>query len=132
MNATQTELMPAPEPRLHPRTHLFVAATLYADGASGPVHIRDMSLNGGHIEGALLPEVGTWVVLKRGSLEASGRIAWKDGKKGGIAFSGAIEVSDWMAKVREPQAKVDQMVRALKANRGTAARLFRRRQPAVM
>ncbi len=121
MNATQTIEMPPQEPRLHSRTHLFVAATLYADGASGPVHIRDMSLNGAKIEGTRLPDPGSRIVLKRGSLEASGQMAWKDGKRGGIAFSGAIEVSEWMAKVREPQAKIDQLVRALKANRAAPA-----------
>lgn len=119
MTATQTIPTPPPEPRVHPRTHLFVAATLYASGASGPVHIRDMSLNGANIEGAALPEPGTSITLRRGSLEASGRMAWKEGRRGGIAFSGAVEVSDWMARVREPQAKVDQMVRALKANRAS-------------
>lgn len=123
VNATQTFSMPTAEPRLHPRTHLFVAATLYADSASGPVHIRNMSLNGANIEGIMLPDPGARIILKRGSLEASGQMAWREGKRGGVAFSGAVEVSEWMAKVREPQAKIDQLVRALKANRTVPASL---------
>ena len=93
---------PAPAPiaadRRQPRTHLFVAATLYTDGGSAPVHLRNMSPMGALIEAPAIPDPNSAVVLKRGTLQAAGKIAWKVDRKAGVAFFDAVSVSDWMAR----------------------------------
>ena len=110
VNSAATELKPQPDNRLHQRTHLFVVATLYWEKGSAPVHLRNMSLVGAQVEGPSLPEPGTEVIVRRGSLEARGLIAWKVERKGGVAFSGAVEVADWMSRLASPQDQVDRIV----------------------
>jgi hypothetical protein len=104
------------EGRQHDRTHMFVAATLYSGAGSCPVQIRNMSLNGALIDGAVLPERGVSATLKRGSMAAASRIVWRAGRKAGIAFDASVHVADWMT--RNPpthQARVDEMVREIRA-----------------
>jgi len=117
VNNATTQASPAGNGRLHPRTHLFVIATLYADSGSAPVHVRNMSQTGALIESALLPRPGTTVKLKRGSLQASGRIVGKAGKRAGVSFTGDIHVAEWMLKTAGPQDQVDRIVSDFQANR---------------
>lgn len=110
------------EVRAERRTHLFVAATLCADERSTPVNIRNMSPTGALIESSALPAAGTVVTLKRGSLEIAGRIAWKAGRKGGIAFCSAIRVAQWMSRMSGgDQQRVDKIVSDYKAGTSNAA-----------
>ena len=107
--ATQSE--PLPEGRFQPRTHLFVAATLYADAGSSPVHIRNMSSCGALIEAAVLPDVGCRIKLKRGPLEAVGHIAWRAGRRAGVRLEADVCVPEWMARLGSTgQDRVDALV----------------------
>ncbi|MGH6706926.1 MAG: PilZ domain-containing protein [Sphingomicrobium sp.] len=118
VNRTASAIVSFDEGRRQPRTHLFVAATIYSDGDAARVRIRNMSPSGVLIEGADLPEPGTAVTLKRGSLEASGEVAWKADQKAGIAFSSAVQVASWM--LRHPssrQARIDAIVTDFKTGR---------------
>lgn len=104
--------------RRHPRSHLFVAAALYTDRGSAPVRIRNMSQYGALIEAPAVPEPGTAVVLKRGSLEVAGEIAWKAGQKAGIALATSVNVADWMSrKAGAHQERVDEIVSNLKSGK---------------
>ena len=105
-----------PDCRVQPRTHLFVIATLYSADTSTAVHVRNMSSRGALIEGALLPDVGTAVQLKRGSLQAAGMIAWRAGRRAGVAFSTFAHVADWMARQTSPQQqRADELIRTVKS-----------------
>jgi hypothetical protein len=109
------------EGRRHDRTHMFVAATLYSNDGSCPVNIRNMSLCGALIEGAVLPEREVPVTLRRGSLEAKARVVWTAGRRAGVSFSGTVQVSDWMS--RNPichQSRIDEIVRGIRS--GTSGR----------
>jgi hypothetical protein len=98
------------------RSHLFVAATLYADAGSAPVRIRNMSQSGALIEASAVPDPGAAVFLRRGRLEAAGNIAWKVEGKAGIAFSIRVNVGDWLSRqVRGHQDQVDEIVSSLKS-----------------
>ena len=100
-----------------PRTHLFVAATLYADSASAPVHIRNMSPTGALIEAGELPDVGTGISLSRGHLHATGQIAWRAGRRAGVRFDTMVTVPDWMARqVSAAQQRVDALLAIIKAD----------------
>lgn len=103
--------------RKQPRTHLFVAATLYSEAGSVPVRVRNMSPSGALIESAAIPEPGAKAILRRGSLHAAGRIAWKSAGKGGVAFETAIFVTDWMSRLPgTPQQQIDQIVSEYKSD----------------
>lgn len=95
---------------------MFVSAALYSDAGSAPVHIRNMSRLGALIEAPLLPLPGSRIVLKRGSLQASGHIAWQVNRRAGVAFEGMVHVADWMARLASTgQEKVDHIVAGFKA-----------------
>jgi hypothetical protein len=72
--------------RAHPRTSMFVLATMAAASLTGPVKVRNMSPDGALIEGATLPGVGDHLSLQRGELKATGQIVWQDGGKAGVRF----------------------------------------------
>jgi hypothetical protein len=96
-------------------------ATLYGESASAPVHVRNMSPSGALIESAVLPEPGSRIALMRGNLRAAGRIAWRSGGRAGIAFDATVYVADWMSrKVGAHQAKVDEMISAVRAGASVA------------
>jgi hypothetical protein len=94
---------------------MFLVATLYFGGASSPVRVRNMSTTGALIEGAALPAAGAAIILRRGALEAPATTAWSEAGKAGLAFHGAIEVSDWLpATAGKKQTQVDQIAFGLK------------------
>lgn len=107
-----------PVDRRAERVHLFLVATLYFGRASNPVRVRNLSATGALVEGAVLPPPGSTVVLRRGALEAAGTAVWSDGGKAGLAFSGLLEVSEWLpTKEAKPQTRVDQIAFGLKQAR---------------
>lgn len=106
------------ESRCQQRTHLFVAATLYFEGGTSPVHIRNISPTGALIEGLVLPEQGATATLKRGSLQAAVRIVWKAEHRAGVSFSSTAHVADWMSRTPPPhQARIDNAVRSFRSGR---------------
>lgn len=118
VNSAASAIASVNEGRRQPRTHLFVAATIYSDAGAAAARIRNMSPSGALIECADIPEPCTAVTLKRGSLHASGQIAWKADQKAGIAFSTTVQVASWMS--RQPsshQAQVDAIVSDFKTGR---------------
>lgn len=122
VNNAAAPLSPSSEDRHQPRTHLFVAATLYADGGPTPVHIRNMSQSGALIEAALLPDVGERITLKRGQLRATGWVAWRVERKAGVRLDASVYVSDWMSRqVSDGQERVDALVSIVKNDPSKAA-----------
>lgn len=76
-----------------------------------------MSPSGALIESAEIPEPGAKAVLKRGSLQATGQIAWNLDGRGGIAFENDIFVADWMSRLTPThQQCIDQAVSDLREN----------------
>jgi hypothetical protein len=95
---------------------MFVAATLYFPAGTCPIHIRNMSLSGALVEGAVLPGQDVPVTLRRGSLQVAATIVWRVDRKAGIAFGGPVRVADWMSRTPPShQAQVDEMVRGIRA-----------------
>ncbi|WP_294120407.1 PilZ domain-containing protein [Sphingomonas sp.] len=108
--------------RKQQRTHLFVTATLYSEAGSVPVRVRNMSPSGALIECAEIPEPGARAVLKRGSLQASGQIAWSLDGKGGIAFENETFVTDWMSRPPAAhQQRIDRAVNDFRSCSGAGA-----------
>ena len=118
VNSTGSAIVSLDEGRRQPRTHFFVAATIYSDEDAIPVRIRNMSPSGVLTEGADLPEPGTPVTLKRGCLQASGEVAWKADQKAGIAFSATVHVASWMSRLPSShQERVDAIVSDFKGGK---------------
>lgn len=123
--------LPHDEGRQQPRTHLFVAATLYSDAGSSPVHIRNMSPCGALIEAALLPDPGSTISLRRGRLNAAGRIAWHNGRRAGVRFEAEIQVAEWMSRVGSTgQHQVDAIIASCRAKPGAVTPLATASSPA--
>lgn len=60
---------------------------------------------------------GSRIVLKRGSLEVGGHIAWAAKGQVGLAFGTAVRVNDWMLRRKNAhQDRVDEIVAALKSD----------------
>ena len=117
MNCAVTPIVPPEDGRHQPRTHLFVAATLYVGGGPTPVHIRNMSPSGALIEAADLPDVGSRIALKRGPLHATGHVAWRVDRRAGVTLDAPICVPDWMSRQVNPgQDGVDAMVTEYKVS----------------
>lgn len=111
--------LPPHEGRQHDRTHMFVAASLYSNAGTCPVHIRNMSLNGALVEGAILPERDSPVTLRRGSLEIAAKVVWAAGRKAGVAFGAPVQVADWMSRnAPTHQARIDDIVRGIRSGIG--------------
>lgn len=100
--------------RAHPRTSMFVLASMAAGSASGPVKIRNMSPSGALIEGGALPHVGEHLSIRRGDLAVAGRIVWRLDGRAGLQFDGEVDVTDWMPAGGSRQQKVEQTFQELK------------------
>ena len=99
-----------------------MAATIYSDAGSSPVHIRNMSLSGALIEAPLLPDPGSRISLRRGQLHAAGEIAWRRDRRAGVSLDAMVAVADWMARVGSAgQQQVDAAVASCKAGRAGGA-----------
>lgn len=98
------------------RVNLFMAANLHSSGAETAVIIRDLSATGAQIETAVIPHVGSAIILTRGHLAIPGHVTWRAERRCGLHFSARISVQDWMANpVNREQRRVDHMVQAVKA-----------------
>lgn len=116
--------LPHHEGRQEPRTHLFVAATLYSDTGSAPVHIRNMSPSGALIEAGLLPEPGSRISLRRGQLHATGLIAWRSERRAGLRLDAIIDVPEWMSRGGSAgQQRVDAIVASCRGKPGRVTSL---------
>lgn len=99
-----------------PRTNMFIAAVVEWSGATHPVTIRNLSLDGALIEGATMPPVETTVRLVRGALSASGTVAWASERRCGLRLDSGIAVALWMAKPGNlRQVEIDLAIRQIKA-----------------
>jgi hypothetical protein len=104
-----------PFDRRDERTHLFLVATLYAGNGSAAVRVRNLSPSGALVEAASLPPPGATVVLRRGPLEAAGRVAWAGGGRAGLSFDGSVMVSAWLpTKQAARQTQADQVAFGMK------------------
>jgi hypothetical protein len=102
--------------RAEGRSSLYLAASLYCDGASSPVKIRNISSTGALLESRTVVAGGSLVQLVRGSLIVHGLVAWTENEKLGLKFSGSVDVQQWrMTPNNAEQQRIDDIVRLVKA-----------------
>ena len=99
---------PSNETRTSPRSNVFLTAALAIEGASRPVRIRNLSVNGALLEGDDFPPEGQTALLRRGSLCVHGEVAWHSGKFCGLRFDRDIRVHEWIKRAGpEAQRRID-------------------------
>jgi hypothetical protein len=85
--------------RTEPRYSVLLTGQAISAAGSGRVIIRDLSLSGAQIEGGSLPPLGRLLILKKGALEACGRIAWREGNRAGLRFEQPLAAESLFALV---------------------------------
>lgn len=101
--------------REEPRASLYLAASLYCDGQSVPVKIRNLSTMGALLDVSAPVSASGLVQLVRGPLIVHALIAWSEGHRCGLKFSGVVDVQRWrMVPANAEQQRVDDIVRIVK------------------
>lgn len=86
------------DPRSGPRSNVFLMAVLSAGPGACPVRVRNLSERGALLEGSGLPTEGATVQIKRGSLWATGEVAWQSDRQCGVRFHCALDVEEWVKR----------------------------------
>lgn len=106
----------ASDRRSETRQTLTLAASLYCDGSSSPVKIRNISSTGALVESRGALATGTLVQLVRGPLIIHALVTWSENGRCGLKFSGSIDVRQWRATpINTEQQRVDELVKLVKA-----------------
>ncbi len=77
------------------RSRVMLAAILLGRGLAMNVRIRNISETGALVEGDVLPEVGSTLILQRGSQEVGAEVMWSRAGRCGVRFDGPIVVAEW-------------------------------------
>lgn len=101
--------------RGEPRYTVLLTGTAITASGSLDVVIRDLSLSGALIQGRVLPGLGKLVILRKGPLEVSGRIAWREGNRAGVRFEHALAADQLYALVDRNRVRPVQDVVAVAA-----------------
>ncbi len=88
------------------RSYVLLSASIELSGASLPVKLRNLSSEGALIEGDKLPVEGAEVVFRKAELSVSGRIAWVEGHRAGLAFSEPLHPDLVMRHIPTPRPRV--------------------------
>lgn len=96
--------------RLHPRTNLFVAASIITERLRAAVRLRNISQAGALVEGGELPGVGDAFCLRRGDLAVRGQVVRRDAKSAGLSFDQPTDPTDWLPTSESGQQRVDRIV----------------------
>lgn len=111
------------DPRLDGRSNVFLGAILRVGSKSWPVRIRNLSVNGALLDGGHTPKESEKVSIERGSLIASGSVAWSRDGHAGIRFDEVISIADWVKQPgHDGQRRVDMVVAALREGKGDIER----------
>lgn len=91
--------------RQWPRQLMLLSARLITVTSDRAIRIRDLSPGGARIEGNDIPPVDTDVLIKRGSFEAFGTIAWNSGGQAGVEFETPLdeEAYEALQQPRHPE-----------------------------
>lgn len=93
------------------RKNMFLSAMLQSSTGNCPAIVRNLSASGAMVEAAIVPDEGAAVRLVRGSLCASGRIAWRSNSRCGLVFSSHANIDSWLAPdCNNAQMSVDRLV----------------------
>jgi PilZ domain-containing protein len=90
------------------RSNVLMAAAVETATGLANVTLRNLSSDGALIEGDRIPEQGYAVIFRKKELVISGRIAWVNGRRAGIAFDSKLEPETVLRHVPAPKHRIDQ------------------------
>ncbi len=88
------------------RSNLLMSAAIDTAGGTVEVMLRNLSADGVLIEGDDIPQPGSEVLFRRKDLRATGRIAWLNDRRAGIAFDSKLEPETVLRHVPVPKSRV--------------------------
>jgi hypothetical protein len=91
--------------RTEPRYAVLLAGKAITTTDSLDVVIRDLSPSGAQIQGRVLPTLGKLLILRKGELEVSGRIAWREGNRAGVRFEQPLPAERLFALVDSARSR---------------------------
>jgi hypothetical protein len=89
------------------RSKLLMAATVETVSGTVGVTLRDLSAEGALVEGDGISEPGSLVVFRKKELSVSGRVAWVNERRAGIAFDAKLQPETVLRHVPAPRHRVD-------------------------
>ncbi|MDV3455746.1 PilZ domain-containing protein [Sphingomonas sp. HF-S4] len=111
---------PTPRPQ---RKNLMLSASIGCGSTQAAVRIRNLSETGAMLDGAVLPDPGTRMVLRRAEIEIGATVIWREGGRCGVHFDTvAASVDEWVTGKRpatfngaQGQARVDAIQSAVRS-----------------
>lgn len=101
---------------------MILSAVVQSARGTAAATIRNLSSSGAMVEVSSQLSPGDEIVLRRGSLEVGGVVAWCFDGRAGISLRANIEVSEWVARQKGAcsQAQVDHVVATSRAALGSS------------
>ena len=90
------------------RSNVLMAAAIETANGGTSVTLRNLSAEGALIEGEDVPPAGEAIVFRKKDLVISGRIAWVNGRRAGIAFDARLEPETVLRHVPQPRHRIEQ------------------------
>ena len=93
------------------RSNVLMAAAIETQTGPESVTLRNLSADGALVEGDRIPEAGSPVVFRKNDLVISGRIAWVNERRAGIAFDAKLEPETVLRHIPAPQHRPEARVK---------------------
>jgi len=97
--------------RRYRRSNVLMAAGIETAAGLVEVTLRNLSPNGALVEGDRIPEPGSAVVFRKKDLVNSGRIAWVNERRAGIAFDAKLEPQTVLRHIPSPKDRFEPRVK---------------------
>ncbi|WP_265570459.1 PilZ domain-containing protein [Sphingomicrobium nitratireducens] len=88
------------------RSHVLMTASIDVAGEERDVKLRNLSPHGAMIEGEPLPGEGDKLLFIKQDIRVSGKVAWREGNRAGIAFDLLLPIDIVMRHVPQKRAKM--------------------------
>jgi hypothetical protein len=89
------------------RSQVLMAAGIETAGGLVDVTLRNLSSDGALVEGVHLPEPGSPVVFHKNDLVISGRVAWVNERRAGIAFDTKLQPETVLRHIPSPKHRIE-------------------------
>jgi len=93
------------------RSNVLMAASIETPNGLANVTLRNLSADGALVEGDGIPESDCPVVFRKNDLVISGRIAWVNERRAGIAFDAKLEPETILRHIPSPKHRLEPRVR---------------------
>ena len=89
------------------RSNVLMAAQIEDGDSRSEVTLRNLSAEGALVEGTDIPHQDSRVVFRKNDLVISGRVAWVNGRRAGIAFDSKLQPETLMRHIPSPRLRIE-------------------------